>query len=43
VVAALNVSVNAARVSMERLVDEFVPLMLETAATISADLGHRQR
>jgi IclR family pca regulon transcriptional regulator len=41
VVAALNVSVNAARVSMDRLLDEFVPLLLETAAAISADLGHR--
>lgn len=42
VVAALNVSVNAARVSMDRLLDEFVPLMLDTAAAISADLGHRR-
>jgi IclR family pca regulon transcriptional regulator len=41
VVAALNVSVNAARVSMDRLLDEVVPLLRDTAATISADLGHR--
>lgn len=41
VVAALNVSVNAARVSMERLSGEVVPLLLETAAAVSADLGHR--
>lgn len=41
VVAALNVSVNAARVSIERLLDEVVPLLRDTAATISADLGHR--
>jgi IclR family transcriptional regulator, pca regulon regulatory protein len=41
VVAALNVSVNAARVSVERLVEHVVPLLRETAAEISADLGYR--
>lgn len=40
-VAAINVSVNAARLSMKQLVDEIVPLLQDTAAAISADLGYR--
>lgn len=41
VTAALNVSVNAARVSLERLEGEMVPLLVEAAAAISTDLGYR--
>jgi IclR family transcriptional regulator, pca regulon regulatory protein len=42
VVAALNVSANAARVSVEALRGEVVPLIVETAAAISRDSGFRQ-
>lgn len=41
VVAALNVSVNAARISITQLREDVVPLLRETATAISADLGHR--
>lgn len=36
--AALNVSVNAARVSLAELHDRFVPRLLETASAISSDI-----
>jgi IclR family transcriptional regulator, pca regulon regulatory protein len=39
--AAINVSAHAARVSVERLRDEFLPLLQETAAQIGADLALR--
>jgi IclR family pca regulon transcriptional regulator len=39
VVAALNVSVNAARVAQEQLVAHYVPALIETADTISTELG----
>ena len=41
VVAALNVSANAARISLETLRGECVPLLVETAAAISRDIGFR--
>jgi IclR family pca regulon transcriptional regulator len=37
VVAALNVTVHAAETSIETLVEEYLPLLLQAAATISAD------
>lgn len=40
VLAALNVSVNAARVPLHELRDRFVPRVLEAAAAISSDIGH---
>lgn len=40
VLAALNVSVNAARISVEDLTDRCVPALLETARAISADVGY---
>jgi IclR family pca regulon transcriptional regulator len=39
VVAAVNLSVSAHRTSLRRLEQEYVPLLLETAAQISRDLG----
>jgi IclR family transcriptional regulator, pca regulon regulatory protein len=39
VVAALNVSANAARISLESLRVDCVPLLLETAEAISRDIG----
>jgi IclR family pca regulon transcriptional regulator len=39
VVAALNVSANAARISVETLREECVPLLKETAEAISRDIG----
>lgn len=39
VVAAVNVSANAARVSHEKLVSEYVPALLETARAISEEIG----
>jgi IclR family pca regulon transcriptional regulator len=39
VIAALNVSANAARVPVERLRDEFVPRLLETAEAITKDIA----
>ncbi|MFJ7216192.1 IclR family transcriptional regulator C-terminal domain-containing protein [Amycolatopsis sp. NPDC098790] len=39
VIAALNVSANAARVSVEKLRDEFVPRLLETADAITKDIA----
>jgi IclR family pca regulon transcriptional regulator len=39
VLAALNVSANAARVPVERLRDEFVPRLLETAEAITKDIA----
>lgn len=41
VIAALNVSVNAGRVGLDRLRAEFLDPLRDTAAAISADLGHR--
>jgi IclR family pca regulon transcriptional regulator len=38
--AALNVSANAARISVETLRDEVVPLLRETAEAISRDIGY---
>lgn len=40
VLAALNVSVNAARISIEDLSNRCVPALLETARAISADVGY---
>lgn len=40
VVAALNVSANSLRVSHEDLVAEYVPRIIETARTISGELGY---
>ncbi len=37
VVAALNVSVHAAETSIETLIEKYLPLLLQTAAAISAD------
>src|SRR5579875_2553523 len=42
VVAALNVSVHAAETSMETLTGEYLPLLLQTAAAISADWARWQ-
>jgi IclR family transcriptional regulator, pca regulon regulatory protein len=42
VVAAINTSVHASRVSLERLTDEFLPQLLETAKAIDADLAIRR-
>jgi IclR family pca regulon transcriptional regulator len=42
VVAAVNASGHASRVSMERLHDEFLPLLLQTAADIDTDLALRR-
>lgn len=42
VVAALNVSVHAAETSIETLVDDYLPLLLQTAEAISADWTLRQ-
>ncbi|GGK98689.1 IclR family transcriptional regulator C-terminal domain-containing protein [Streptomyces flaveus] len=39
VVAALNVNVHAAEASVERLVGEHLPLLLQTAGDISADFA----
>jgi IclR family pca regulon transcriptional regulator len=39
VIAALNVSANAARVSVEKLREEFVPRLLETADAITKDIA----
>lgn len=43
VVAAINVSANAARVGVDVLRDRFVPALLHTADEISHDLGHSGR
>jgi len=37
VIAALNISVHAAETSIETLTEEYLPLLLQTAAAISAD------
>ncbi|MEU8247806.1 IclR family transcriptional regulator C-terminal domain-containing protein [Nonomuraea sp. NPDC048916] len=37
VVAALNVNAHAAETSMEKLTDEYLPLLLRAAGAISAD------
>jgi IclR family pca regulon transcriptional regulator len=39
-VAALNVSANAARISVETLRGEVVPLLRQTAEAISSDIGY---
>jgi IclR family pca regulon transcriptional regulator len=39
VIAALNVSANAARVTVEKLREEFVPRLLETADAITKDIA----
>jgi IclR family pca regulon transcriptional regulator len=43
VVAAANVCVNAAQVSVERLVGEFLPLLLTTAQAITEDFSRATR
>ncbi len=43
VVAAANVCVNAAQVSVERLVGEFLPLLLSTAQAITEDFSRATR
>jgi IclR family transcriptional regulator, pca regulon regulatory protein len=43
VVAALASSTSAGRLAPEKLVEETVPILLETAAAVSADLGHDAR
>ena len=42
VVAALNVTVNAAETSIETLTEKYLPLLLQTAASISADWARWQ-
>lgn len=42
VIAAINLSGHATRITAERLVDEFVPPLLRTAAAISESLRHGQ-
>ncbi|EPJ39845.1 hypothetical protein STAFG_3061 [Streptomyces afghaniensis 772] len=39
VIAALNVNCHAAETSVERLVEEHLPLLLQTAGDISADFA----
>jgi IclR family pca regulon transcriptional regulator len=41
VIAALNISTNAGRVSIQMLRNDFLPRLLETAAAISADIALR--
>lgn len=41
VIAAINVSANAARVTLETMREKFVPALVDTAAEISRDLGFR--
>ncbi|WP_049575352.1 IclR family transcriptional regulator domain-containing protein [Streptomyces sp. SBT349] len=40
VVAAMNVTVHAAETSVEKLREEYLPLLLEAAAAVSADFAH---
>jgi IclR family pca regulon transcriptional regulator len=42
VIAALNVSVHAAETSLETLTEQYLPLLLQTAAAISADWARWQ-
>jgi IclR family pca regulon transcriptional regulator len=42
VVAAVNVSAHASRVSLDRLKKEFAPRLLKTASAIDADLAIRR-
>jgi IclR family pca regulon transcriptional regulator len=42
VITALNVSVHAAETSIEKLTGEYLPLLLQTAAAISADWARWQ-
>jgi hypothetical protein len=42
-VAALNISANAGRVVMKQLRERFVPLVIRSVATISADLTGASR
>jgi IclR family pca regulon transcriptional regulator len=42
VIAALNVSVHAAETSIETLIGEYLPLLLQTAAAINADWARWQ-
>ncbi len=39
VVAAVNVTVHAAETSVEALLEEYLPLLLQTAGAISADFA----
>lgn len=41
VIAALNVNAHAAETSVEKLVDEYLPLLLATAGEVSADFARR--
>ncbi len=41
-IAAMNVSAHAARVGLEKLEEEFLPLLREAAARVSADLALRR-
>ena len=43
VIAALNVSVHAAETSLETLTEQYLPLLLQTAAAISTDWALYQR
>lgn len=42
VIAALNVTVHAAETSIEKLIDQYLPLLLQTAAAISDDWARWQ-
>jgi IclR family pca regulon transcriptional regulator len=39
VVAAMNVTVHAAEVSLEKLVTDYLPMLLETASEVSAEFA----
>lgn len=40
-IAAINIGTQTGRVTMKKLTDEFLPLLLQTATKISAAMGHR--
>jgi DNA-binding IclR family transcriptional regulator len=41
-VGAINVSAHAARITLDRLRREFLPVLLETADRINAELARRR-
>ena len=42
-IAAINVNTHAAETPVERLVDEYLPMLLQTAGEISADFARLER
>lgn len=40
-IAAINIGTQTGRVTMKKLTDDYLPLLLETAASISKAMGHR--